>query len=133
MRWCRRPRSFPNRAMSDPFEAVPVRLAGVEERADPRGCLHLRRGEALSPWRRRLAQWLRYDYSRKVELDEWGTLFFRLVDGKRSLRSIAQEIVRQSGHPCHEVEQAVLLFTRALMIRQYLGVRIPVKGGEERR
>ena len=44
----------------------------------------------------RVAGWLGYDYSRKLELDEQGTLYYGMVDGNTTLRQIVSRMAAQT-------------------------------------
>jgi hypothetical protein len=94
-------------------------------RRDSAGCLHLRREEPVGRWLARVARWLHYDLSRTLALDEHGTRFYDAIDGQASLRDIAGTLVATSGRPQAEVEQGVVLFTRTLMTRHLLELRVP--------
>jgi hypothetical protein len=114
---------------ADPFAAVPDKPADVEVRRDSRGMIHLRRRQALSGLKKRVADWLGYDYSRKVELDEHGTRYFALVDGVSTLGAIVDEMTASSGRPRREVEEGVVLFTKKLMTMNMIVLRVPRETG----
>ncbi len=127
---------------ADPFAAVPVKPDDVELRRDGQGRIHLRLLPALTGLRKRLADMLGYDYSRRLELDEYGSLFYGLVDGRTPLRVIADRLAEQSGRSRSDVEQGVILFTRKLMVMNLLALQVrrvtpltdlPPAGGGPRR
>ena len=108
----------------NPFTAIPLIPPDVEQRLDRHGMLHLRRLPPLRPLQKRLASWLGHDYRRKLELDEHGALFFRLVDGTRSLRTIADAMAAASHRPQHDVDAGIILFTKKLMTLHMLELKI---------
>jgi hypothetical protein len=109
----------------DPFEAIPLRPPDVELRRDRHGLICLRRQEPLQGLRKRIADWLHYDYSRKLALDEYGTLFYTLADGATPLRTIVERLIEASGKPRGEVEGGAVLFTKKLMTMHMLQLKVP--------
>ena len=108
----------------DPLAAIPLKPENVELREDSSGCLHLRLTPKLGLWQRRIATWLRYDYSRKLELDETGTRYYRLADGTHTLASIIDELAAQLGRDRREVTTMVVTFTKLLMTRNMIVLKI---------
>ena len=116
----------PPREITDEMLAVvPVRPENVETREDSQGMLHLRVKLEPHGLVGRVAKWMRYDYSRTYELDEFGTYFYRQVDGKTSLKTIIRRMVKQFDKPYKEVEYAVVLFTKTLMMKNMLVLEMP--------
>jgi Coenzyme PQQ synthesis protein D (PqqD) len=108
----------------DPLAAVPLKPANVETREDSCGRLHLCLTPRLGPWQRRIATWLRYDYTRKLELDETGTQYYRLADGTHTLTAIIDKLSTQLGRDRQEVTTMVVTFTKMLMTRNMLALKI---------
>ncbi len=117
-------RSEPARPAQDPLAVIPLRPANVEVRRDPAGCLHLRVYLRVDGWRAHIGRWLRYDFYRTVVLDREGTRFYDLVDGAGTLRAIAGALAVPLGRGVSESEQAVILFTRDLMRRGFLDLKV---------
>ena len=115
----------PRPIIADPFAVIPIQPNDVAARRDSRGHIHLRRVPRLDGLRRRVAGWLRYDYSRKLELDEHGTQYYGLVDGINTLRVIADYMTAASGRDRKTVEEGVIVFTKKLMIMDMLALKIP--------
>ena len=124
MFWARRAEPAQRPPARDPFAAVPLRPENLEVRYDSAGHAHLRVQPALKGLRKRLATLLRHDYSRKVQLDAYGTLFIDMVDGRNRLRDIADHMVAGSGKDRKAVEEGVILFTRKLMTMNMIHLRI---------
>jgi len=115
----------PSSIPRDPFEAIPLVPPDVELRRDSRGRICLRRQEPLQGLRKRLADWLHYDYSRTLELDEYGTLFHSLADGATPLRAIVERLIEASGKSREDVESGAVLFTKKLMTLHMLQLKVP--------
>lgn len=111
--------------IADPFAVIPIQPEDVAVRRDSRGHVHLRRLPHLAGMRRRVAEWLGYDYSRKIELDEHGTLYYGLVDGTRTLRAIADRMAESSGRDRKAVEEGVIVFTKKLMTMNMVALKVP--------
>ena len=60
-------------------------------------------------------------------MDEWGTLFYGMVDGTHTLRAIADRLAAQSQRDRKEVEQGVILFTKKLMTLDMLQLKVPAE------
>jgi len=116
----------------DPFDAVPVAAEGVEVRADSRSCVQLKRTFVPKPGLAGLLArtfGLRRDI--RVDLDERGTAFWKLIDGRRTVRDIEQSIRRTYSLPRHENEKATILFAKMLMERYLIHLEIPRKNEAE--
>ena len=111
----------------DPLAAIPLKPENVELREDVHGRLHLRLTPVLGPWQRRIATWLRYDYTRKLELDETGTQYYRLADGAHTLAAIIDELATQLGKDRSEVTAMVVTFTKLLMTRNMIVLKVFAK------
>ena len=108
----------------DPLTAVPLRPDGLETAVDGAGLLHLRMRPRLAGMRKRIADLLGYDYSRRLELDACGSLYYQLVDGRRSLREIADEMARRGHGTPEEMAARVVLFTKQLMTRNMIWLKV---------
>jgi hypothetical protein len=111
--------------IADPFAVIPIQPEDVAVRRDSRGNIHLRRMPQMTGLRRRVANWLGYDYSRKIELDEHGTLYYGLVDGNHTLRTITDRMTSASGRDRKVVEQGVIVFTKKLMTMNMVVLKVP--------
>ena len=109
----------------DPFAVVPLIPPGVELRRDSAGLIQLRLALPVKGLKKRIADWLGHEYSRKVALDEYGTLYFSLVDGRRTLRVIVDAMMEQKGGTRKDMEERVILFTRVLMTRAMIVLEVP--------
>jgi len=110
--------------LRDPLEAVPFVPETVEMKEDSAGNLQLRVQQKLGRMRRRVADLLGQDHSAKVALDEHGTFFMRQVDGERDLRAIVDVMVDHSGRERKEVEDGVVLYTKKLMVKNMLALKV---------
>ena len=108
----------------DPLAVIPLVPPNVEAKPDARGLLHLRQNVATRGMRKRFARWFRFDYSRNFDLDEYGTLYFTLVDGKRTVREIIDEMMARTGRARPDVEMSVIRFTKALMLQEMIVLKV---------
>ena len=108
----------------DPLAVVPFVPPGVELKRDEQGLVHLRQCFPVMGLRKKLAEKFGFDYSRKVALDEHGTLYFSLVDGKRTLREIMDGMTAKLGRSRKEVEESVMLFTKKLMTMNMIALQV---------
>lgn len=110
----------------DPLLAIPRPAPCVEWRQEPSDLVQLRR--ELPP-RSRLdgvfRRWLRTPRQIRVNLDAHGSFFWRQVDGRRNLASIAAALATQFGLPAEDARVATVRFTRDLMVRSLLQLEIP--------
>jgi hypothetical protein len=125
MIWGRKSAETANSVIADPFAVIPIQPEDVVVRRDSQGNIHLRRLPKIDGMRRRVAEWLRYDYSRKIELDEHGTVYYSLVDGAHTLRMIVDRMVSKSGRDRKTVEEGVIIFTKKLMTMNMLALKVP--------
>lgn len=74
--------------------------------------------------REKVADWLGQDHSSKVALDEHGSFFIRQIDGERDLKMIVDAMVEHSGRARKDVEEGVVLYTKKLMTKNMLALKI---------
>ncbi len=121
-------KSSPNLpVVRDPLAVIPVRPEAVETREDSRGMLHLRLNQAPehTGLGAKVAKWLKYDYSRKLELDEYGTFYYAQIDGKTTLDIIIDRMAKRLNVDRKKAEEAVVLFTKKLMMMNMLALKVP--------
>lgn len=112
-------------AIGDPFAVIPVQPDGVELKRDSRGMIHLRLTAKPAGLTGKVVDWLRYDYSRKLELDENGSLYYSYVDGQTTLDTITDRLAAKLDISRKEAETAVILYTKKLMTMDFLALIIP--------
>ncbi|MDP6631494.1 MAG: PqqD family protein [Kiritimatiellia bacterium] len=112
----------------DRFAVIPLLSETVELRRDSDGNAHLREAPNLNGLRKKVVELLGHDYSRKVQLDEYGTLFIDMVDGSNRLSDIVDRMVAEFGKERKDVEEGVVLFTKKLMTLNML--KLKVEGSE---
>lgn len=113
------------RPITDPLAVIPFLLDNVERKYDSEGRAHLRQRVPLSGLKKKIAERFGYDYSKKMMLDEYGTAYISQVDGETPLRSIIARMADQFEKPRNEMESSVMLFTKTLMIKQLIALRVP--------
>lgn len=120
----------------DPMAVVPVVPPHVEAKADSNGLLHLRYRVEVAGLPRKLASIFgaATESFRYVDLDEAGSAFFSLVDGQRSMREVVSAMAEKLGRDRSDVEKAAVSFTRQLMARHLIHLKVtPESIGEETR
>lgn len=110
--------------IDDPLAVIPMVPENVEQKRDSRGLLHLRLHVPLKGIQKCAADWLGYDFTRKVELDELGSLYYALADGRRTLRDIAGGLAGKGGRSRQELEEHVVRFTRTLMVKNLILLKV---------
>ncbi len=112
--------------MENPLAAIPEVAPGVEARADDRGWLQLRKPRlytgGIAKW---LGHRLRWRADIQVQLDEYGTFYWRQVDGRHSLDQIAAAFSERYARSREESRRAVMQFTRDLMLRHIIQLQQP--------
>ncbi len=117
-----KPGSGPRR---DPFAAVPLLADGVETRTDPNGRLQLRKEIKPKPGLSEfLARKLGFRSDIRVNLDENGSLFYKAIDGRRSLKDIERSLRKTWKLSEEESKNSVALFTKMLMVRHLIYLQI---------
>lgn len=116
----------------DPFAAVPLVANGVEVQEDLRGLLQIRKVAAPKPGVASfLARRVGLRRQLRVNLDAYGTLFWRQIDGRRCLRDIEARVREQTRQDAAESKKATILFTKMLMVRHLIYLRIPGRNDNE--
>ena len=108
----------------DPLAVIPLSPQNLEQRRNSRGMVCLRLNVPVTGFRKLVADWLGYKYEKLVELDELGTRFYEQVDGRRTLRDIADALAGSCGRSREEMRQQAMLFTRDLMTRNMILLRV---------
>jgi len=111
----------------DPFEAVPMVAEGVRTEVGKDGVTVLVSATPV-PMRyaRLLGRFLGRERIARVILDENGTFFWRQIDGIRNLGQIANAVRKQMNRPEMEARAAVISFTKDLMKRNLLSLKVPL-------
>ena len=121
----KRSQQNPRPVIADPLAVIPRRPENVEMKRDSRGMVHLRVWEEPKGFKKTVARWLHYDYSRKIELDEHGSCYYEQVDGVKTLKEIIAAMMARFGQSRDEASQSVLLFTKQLMAKNLLQLVVP--------
>lgn len=117
---------------TDPFLAVAHLDPKAEVRKDTNGHLQIRRKlpdrPGLSEF---LARTLGFRRALRINLDERGTFFWNQVDGKRSLGQIETQVRTYYELEAQESKTAIILYTKALLLRHLMHLELPHKRNEE--
>lgn len=135
MRWFRggssRARSRDDWGLSraEALACRPVRNREVREEKLESGDVLLTFPLLVRPWLTGLARALGFQdrqvLTRKLQLDEMGSLTWALVDGERSLADLVEIVSRQYRLQRRETEVAITSFLRELGRRGLIGFRLP--------
>lgn len=106
--------SLPDR---DPLDAIPMLPEHTEVMRDKSTGLQVRRRLIQKSKLIRSFEKIIGPRWRRLHLDERGAAYYRQVDGQRSLREIATNMAEELAVDADQTEEAVLLFTRDLMLR----------------
>lgn len=116
----------------DPFDAAPVVAEGVEVREDSQGRLQLRGTPPPRPgFAASISRRLGFRRCIRVDLDDNGSLFWRQIDGRRSLREIECIVRRKTRQDQETTEKAVILFTKMLMQRHLICLAMPTDAKDQ--
>jgi hypothetical protein len=107
--------------------AIPETAPGIEAHLDAAGTLQVRRA-VVPKWcvTQALNRWFCHTDYVQVRLDAQGTFFWHQIDGLRSLEDIACNLAGSLGMAKSDSREAVLVFTKMLMIRQLIRLRVAV-------
>ena len=108
----------------DPLLAVPVVPEHVERREGPDGLIYLRSQPTVKSSKDKIMMALKQDYSRKVELDELGSICYKMIDGKNNIKKIAKAIAKETKQTQHEANMQVITFFRQLMLKNLVALKI---------
>ena len=109
----------------DPFAAVPVKNQQAKHREDGDACYQIRmRLEPKPGLGGRLSTRLGLHRDVRVDLDQHGSYFWSQIDGTQDLRSIEGKIREKFSLAPEESEKATIMFTKMLMLRQLIQLKI---------
>lgn len=109
----------------DPFAAIPHIADGVETREDSHGLLQIRKTVAQKPGlMASVARAFGIERRSRVILDAEGTMFWKQIDGRRSLREIEKAVCPLMPEDAGERGKAIILFTKMLMARDLIRLEI---------
>ncbi len=112
---------------AEALEMVPVRNSEVTEKPVPGDLVQLSYPLAIKPWFGRLAEkvgmWDKKPMVKRLELDEMGTFVWRLINGERSVRNIAEAFTDQYEVQPREAELSVTAFIKNIGQRGIIGLK----------
>lgn len=116
---------IPQGPARDPLEAVPMVAEGVRTEAGPSGATVLVSATPV-PMRyaRLLGRFLGRDRIARVILDDQGAFFWQQINGIRTLRQISDIVRIRMNRPDVESDAAVISFTRDLMKRNLVNLKV---------
>jgi hypothetical protein len=142
MIWPRRRKLQKHHLMSEPstrakaFAYCPVKNREVLEEKLEGGAMVLTYPLVIRPWLAGIAQRLGLQSSepltRRLELDEMGSLTWSLLDGKRTVQDVVDFLCRRYKLNRREAEVATTGFLRELGKRGLIGLRSPHEEDREK-
>ena len=100
---------------------------GVREETGSAGAVVLVRAMPVPlRYARLLGRFLGRERIARTLLDEHGGFFWRQIDGVRTLGQIADAVRKQMNRPEMETRAAVISFTKDLMKRNLLSLKVPL-------
>jgi hypothetical protein len=142
MIWPRRKKLQKHHLMGEPstraeaFAYSPVKNQEVLEEEVEGGVIMLTYPLVIRPWLAGLAQRLglqsREPLTRRLQLDEMGSLTWSLLDGKRTVQDVVDLLCRRYNLNRREAEVATSGFLRELGKRGLIGLRSPHEEDREK-
>lgn len=127
MSWFKKSPPLPVIPRSEALNMVPVRNTEVTETPLADGLVQLAYPLAIKPWFGRLAEkvgmWDKRPMVKQIELDEMGTFVWQRIDGKHSVRSIAEEFTEYYEVQPREAELSVTAFIKTIGQRGIIGLK----------
>ena len=112
------------RPIHDPLSAVPLIPEHVDMRKNDDGIVYLRSQPTVKGLRDNLTKILKQDYSRKVELDKYGSFCYALVDGRHNIKYIAEQFAEWTKQDQHEANLQIITFFQELMKKNLIALQI---------
>lgn len=117
----------------DPFAAVPLIAPGVEACRDRRKFVHVQKKLMQKKgFLGVLAQRLGLDRTTKASLDEKGSYFWQQIDGEKDLMRIERKFSRHFETNRKESRQAIVQFTKTLMERGLIILKVSGNPGKSK-
>ena len=117
----------------DPMDAVPAVADDLEILTDKDGLIQIRREvKKKRKVGKFFAEKLGFRRYLRVNFDERGSFFLRQIDGERPLRDIEKNMRKEFSLKPEESKKAVLLFTKNLMLRYLIYMKLLKKNLERR-
>jgi hypothetical protein len=142
MIWPKRKKLQKNHLMGEPstrseaFAYCPVKNREVLEERLEGGVMVLTYPLVIRPWLAGVAQRLglqsREPLTRRLQLDEMGSLTWSLLDGKRTVQDVVDSLCRRYKLNRREAEVATTEFLRELGRRGLIGLRSPHEEDKEK-
>jgi len=121
---------------AEAFAYCPVKSREVLEKEMEGGVMVLTYPLVIRPWLAGVAQRLglqsREPLTRKLQLDEMGSLTWSLLDGKRTVKDVVDFLCRRYKLNRREAEVATTGFLRELGKRGLIGLRSPHEEDREK-
>ena len=111
---------------NEPLKAIPIVSEYTEAKEDNKGLIQLMMvpppGKGLKGFVERKLKLVK---PVRVNLDERGTFFWKLIDGKRTLENIRKKLKKNYNLKKDESTEAVIEFVKMLMVRNLIMLKLP--------
>ena len=116
--------------VADSLELIPKIADGVEALSDDQGLLQLRK-----PLNRKgalvkaVASLFRFVTFSRLDLDVVGSFYWRQINDSKTLATIEKAMAKEFRFEHKQCTEAVVLFTKKLLVRKYITLRLSSKAG----
>jgi hypothetical protein len=121
----RQPQPIITRA--EALQMIPVRNSAVEETALENGLLEIAYPLAVKPWFGKIAEsvglWDKRPMIKRLELDEMGSFVWSSIDGKSTVKQLAEAFVDKYDVQLREAELSVTAFIKTIGQRGIIGLK----------
>ena len=114
--------------VADSLELIPKIADGVEVLSDAQGLLQLRK-----PLNRKgaivkaVASLFKFVTFQRLDLDAVGSFYWQQINDSRTLGTIGKAMAKQFNFEHKQCTDAVVLFTKKLLVRKYIILRLSSK------
>ena len=117
----------------DPLKAIPIVSEYTEAKEDNKGLIQLMMvPPPAKGFKGLIERKLRLIKPVRVNLDERGTFFWKLIDGERTLEKIRKKLNKHYNLKKDESQEAVIAFVKMLMVRNLIMLKLPQNSAGEK-
>lgn len=106
---------------------IPVRNSAVEETNLNNGLMEIAYPLSVKPWFGKIAEsvglWDKRPMIKRLELDEMGSFVWSSIDGKSTVKQLAEAFVKEYDVQLREAELSVTAFIKTIGQRGIIGLK----------